>query len=164
MYPLNNVLFTITGQTEGWELFINSLVPMLTGTIKATIPLAIISFIIGLIIALLTAMMRISKSPFLTIPATFYVSAIRGTPLLVQLFIIFYGMPTLDITFDPYPAAIIAFSLNVGAYASEIIQGFDIIDSKRAMGSGCDYWDDKNYGVKKNYTSTSNTSISSAFI
>lgn len=110
MYPLNNVLFTITGQTEGWELFINSLVPMLTGTIKATIPLAIISFIIGLIIALLTAMMRISKSPFLTIPATFYVSAIRGTPLLVQLFIIFYGMPTLDITFDPYPAAIIAFS------------------------------------------------------
>ena len=67
MYPLNNVLFTITGQTEGWELFINSLVPMLTGTIKATIPLAIISFIIGLIIALLTAMMRISKSPFLTI-------------------------------------------------------------------------------------------------
>lgn len=122
MYPLNNVLFTITGQTEGWELFINSLVPMLTGTIKATIPLAIISFIIGLIIALLTAMMRISKSPFLTIPATFYVSAIRGTPLLVQLFIIFYGMPTLDITFDPYPAAIIAFSLNVGAYASEIIR------------------------------------------
>ncbi|MCU9594429.1 amino acid ABC transporter permease [Caldibacillus thermolactis] len=96
---------------------------MLTGTIKATIPLAIISFIIGLIIALLTAMMRISKSPFLTIPATFYVSAIRGTPLLVQLFIIFYGMPTLDITFDPYPAAIIAFSLNVGAYASEIIRG-----------------------------------------
>ena len=123
MYPLNNVLFTITGQTEGWELFINSLVPMLTGTIKATIPLAIISFIIGLIIALLTAMMRISKSPFLTIPATFYVSAIRGTPLLVQLFIIFYGMPTLDITFDPYPAAIIAFSLNVRAYASEIIRG-----------------------------------------
>ena len=164
MYPLNNVLFTITGQTEGWELFINSLVPMLTGTIKATIPLAIISFIIGLIIALLTAMMRISKSPFLTIPATFYVSAIRGTPLLVQLFIIFYGLPTLDITFDPYPAAIIAFSLNVGAYASEIIRGSILSIPKGQWEAAATIGMTKTMALKKNYSSTGNTSISSAII
>nr|CAE02641.1 YckJ protein [Bacillus velezensis FZB42] len=51
-----------------------------------------------------------------------YVSAVRGTPLLVQLFIIFYLFPTFNITLDPFPSAVIAFSLNVGAYASEIIR------------------------------------------
>ena len=46
----------------------------------------------------------------------------RGTPLLVQLFIIFYGLPTIGIIIDPFPSAVIGFSLNVGAYASEIIR------------------------------------------
>jgi cystine transport system permease protein len=122
MFHLNNILFNITANMEGWELFTNSLVPMLTGAILATIPLAIISFILGIIVAMLTAMMRISKSAWIRIPATIYVSAIRGTPLLVQLFIIFYGLPVIGWTIDPYPSAIIAFTLNVGAYASETIR------------------------------------------
>ena len=54
--------------------------------------------------------------------ARFYVSVIRGTPLLVQLFVIFYGLPSIGIVIDPWPAAIIAFSLNVGGYAAEIIR------------------------------------------
>ena len=59
---------------------------------------------------------------FLQIIARIYVSVIRGTPLLVQLFIIFYGLPTIGIIIDPFPSAVIGFSLNVGAYASEIIR------------------------------------------
>ena len=54
--------------------------------------------------------------------ARFYVSVIRGTPLLVQLFVIFYGLPSIGIVIDPWPSAIIAFSLNVGGYAAEIIR------------------------------------------
>ena len=54
--------------------------------------------------------------------ARFYVSVIRGTPLLVQLFVIFYGLPSLGVKLDPWPSAIIAFSLNVGGYAAEVIR------------------------------------------
>lgn len=122
MFPLNNILFTISADMEGWELFSNSLIPMLTGAIQATIPLALISFILGLLVAVLTAIMRLSKSVWIRMPATIYVSAIRGTPLLVQLFIIFYGLPVIGWTIDPYPSAIIAFTFNVGAYASETIR------------------------------------------
>ncbi|RDW19801.1 amino acid ABC transporter permease [Oceanobacillus chungangensis] len=122
MYLQSNMIYTITANTEGWELFVNSLLPMIMGAIQYTIPLTLISFVLGLLLALLTAMMRISKSKLLHAPAVVYVSAIRGTPLLVQLFIIFYGLPTIGLTIDPFPSAIIAFTLNVGAYASEIIR------------------------------------------
>ncbi|WP_419720192.1 amino acid ABC transporter permease [Oceanobacillus massiliensis] len=118
----NNLLFTITADMGGWELFISSLWPMLSGAIQYTIPLTLISFVLGLVLALLTATMRLSKSSIFRIPAVIYVSAIRGTPLLVQLFIIFFGLPSIGLTIDPFPSAIIAFTLNVGAYASEIIR------------------------------------------
>ncbi|GMB08791.1 amino acid ABC transporter permease [Thermolongibacillus altinsuensis] len=100
----------------------SSLLPLLKGALLYTIPLTIITFTIGLLLALCTALARISNIKLLEMIARIYVSAIRGTPLLVQLFIIFYGLPTVGITIDPFPAAIIGFSLNVGAYASEIIR------------------------------------------
>lgn len=87
-----------------------------------TIPLTIISFIVGIILAVLTALARISQRKVLRGIASVYVSAIRGTPLLVQLFIIFYGLPNVGITLDPFLSAVIGFSLSVGAYASEIIR------------------------------------------
>jgi len=99
-----------------------SLLPMLSGAIRYTIPLTLISFAGGLLLALLTAMMRLAKSRLIQLPAVIYVSAIRGTPLLVQLFIIFYGLPNIGLNIDPFPSAAIAFILNVGAYASEIIR------------------------------------------
>ncbi|MGR5986202.1 amino acid ABC transporter permease [Bacillus cytotoxicus] len=99
-----------------------SFMPMLKEAIFTTIPLTIITFIIGLILATLTALARISNSRILQWIARIYVSIIRGTPLLVQLFLIFYGLPTLQIEIDPYTATVIGFSLNVGAYASEIIR------------------------------------------
>ncbi|MCM3094046.1 amino acid ABC transporter permease [Cytobacillus sp. AMY 15.2] len=100
----------------------NSFQPLLEGAILYTIPLTIISFICGLALAIFTALARISGNKALGAIARIYVSAIRGTPLLVQLFIIFYGLPTIGVIIDPLPSAIIGFSLNVGAYASEIIR------------------------------------------
>ncbi|MBA2874773.1 amino acid ABC transporter permease [Thermaerobacillus caldiproteolyticus] len=100
----------------------SSLLPLVKGALYYTIPLTIITFLLGLILAILTALARLSGVKVLEIIARVYVSAIRGTPLLVQLFIIFYGLPNLGITIDPFPAAVIGFSLNVGAYASEIIR------------------------------------------
>jgi L-cystine transport system permease protein len=99
-----------------------SFLPLLKGAIFYTIPLTLISFIIGLTLAILTALARISDVKILQMIARVYVSIIRGTPLLLQLFIIFYGLPNVGIIIDSFLAAIIGFSLSVGAYASEIIR------------------------------------------
>ncbi|MFL6562959.1 MAG: amino acid ABC transporter permease, partial [Bacillus sp. (in: firmicutes)] len=104
------------------EIAKTSLQPLLEGAVMNTIPLTIISFIIGIILAVLTALARISQVKFFQGIARVYVSAIRGTPLLVQLFIIFYGLPNIGVTLDPFISAVIGFSLSVGAYASEIIR------------------------------------------
>lgn len=69
--------------------------PMLEGLLKYSIPITIVTFILGLIIALFTLLMRISTSKVLKGIARVYVSIIRGTPMIVQLFIIFYGIPEL---------------------------------------------------------------------
>lgn len=119
---LNNLMLAASDPVVDWELFQSSLWPMILNGIQYTIPLTLISFVCGLVIALLTALARLSASKILAGIARVYVSAIRGTPLLVQLFIIFYGLPDLGIVLDPFPSAAIAFSLNVGAYASEIIR------------------------------------------
>lgn len=107
--------------------------PMLEGLVKFSIPITLVTFLLGLVIALLTALMRISTCRILRGIARFYISIIRGTPMIVQLFIIFYGIPELgrlltnnsenQWTLAPVIAAIIGLSLNVGAYASEIIRG-----------------------------------------
>jgi len=107
---------------ETWTLLVDSFWPLLLAGLTGTIPLALSSFAIGLVIALGVALMRISSSRVLSNIARAYVSVIRGTPLLVQLFVIFYGLPSVGLVIDPWPAAIIAFSLNVGGYAAEIIR------------------------------------------
>ncbi|WP_371874199.1 amino acid ABC transporter permease [Agromyces flavus] len=107
---------------ENLQLLLESVGPLVLGAVTGTIPLALASFAIGLVLALAVALMRLSKNRIVSNIARFYVSVIRGTPLLVQLFVIFYGMPSIGITIDPWPSAIAAFSLNVGGYAAEIIR------------------------------------------
>lgn len=104
------------------QLILDNLWPLAKAAITKTIPLTIISFVIGLAIALVVALARLSSNLVLTNVARFYISIIRGTPLLVQLFIVFYALPQFGVKIDPWPAAIIAFSLNVGGYAAEIIR------------------------------------------
>jgi cystine transport system permease protein len=105
-----------------WELISSSLGPLLRGALNGTIPLALASFVLGLALALVVALMRLSKVRVVSGIARAYVSVIRGTPLLVQLFVIFYGLPSVGVTIDPWPSAIIAFSANVGGYAAEVIR------------------------------------------
>ncbi|SDN58435.1 cystine transport system permease protein [Cryobacterium flavum] len=105
-----------------WELFVSSFWPMLDGAIRGTIPLALMSFAIGLVLAIALALMRLSTRRWLSGIARGYISIVRGTPLLVQLFVIFYGLPSIGVTIDPWPSAVVAFSINVGGYAAEVIR------------------------------------------
>ncbi|MFD5226544.1 amino acid ABC transporter permease [Microbacterium sp. NPDC058342] len=107
---------------DGWALFLSSLGPLALAGATASIPLAIVSFALGLLIAVGIALLRISQNGVLSGIARGYISVIRGTPLLVQLFVIFYGLPSIGLLVDPWPSAIIAFSLNVGGYAAEIVR------------------------------------------
>lgn len=120
---LNSIVTDPEAFQRYYDIAVSSLLPLAKGALFYTIPLSIISFIIGIVLALLTALARLSSIKILKVIANVYVSIIRGTPLLVQLFIIFYGLPNVGITLDPFIAATIGFSLNVGAYSSEIIRG-----------------------------------------
>ncbi|MBM7694639.1 cystine transport system permease protein [Peribacillus deserti] len=100
----------------------DSFFPILKAGLQFTIPLTLITFSLGLILAFFTAVARISGFKPLVLLTRFYVWIFRGTPLLVQLFIIFYGLPSVGITLDPFMAAVIVFTLNKGAYSSEIIR------------------------------------------
>jgi cystine transport system permease protein len=106
-----------------WGLVWSSLGPLLGGLLRGTLPLTAVSFVLGLALALLVALMRLSGRRLVSALARAYVSVIRGTPLLLQLFIVFFGLPSLGITLNPWPSAIIALSLNVGGYASEAVRG-----------------------------------------
>lgn len=105
-----------------WDLVLRSFLPLVEGAVKGTIPLALVSFALGLAIALGIALLRLSKVRILSAIARVYVSVVRGTPLLVQLFVIFYGLPSIGVLVPPWPSAVIAFSLNVGGYAAEVIR------------------------------------------
>ena len=105
-----------------WELIRTSLWPLVRYALLGTIPLALASFALGLALALVVALMRLSRVRVVSGIARAYVSVIRGTPLLVQLFVIFFGLPSIGVTISPWPSAIIAFTLNVGGYAAEVIR------------------------------------------
>lgn len=105
-----------------WQILLDSLLPLLKAGVAFTVPLTLISFALGLLLAIVTALARLSSWRVLQAVSKFYVWVIRGTPLLVQLFIIFYGLPSVGVTLDPFPAAVIGFTLSVGAYGSEIVR------------------------------------------
>lgn len=105
-----------------WDLVLGSLGPLVGGAIRGTIPLALASFSAGMVLAVGLALMRLYGNRVVRAAARLYVSVVRGTPLLVQLFVVFYGLPSLGLTIDPWPSAIIAFSLNVGGYAAEVVR------------------------------------------
>ena len=108
---------------EHWlQLMWDSLGSLLWAGLVFTIPLTLITFVLGLLLGLVTAVTRLFGPQPLVAVARFYVWVIRGTPLLVQLFVIFYGLPSMGILLDAFPAAVIGFTLNVGAYSSEIIR------------------------------------------
>ena len=102
------------------QLMVESLPTLLWAGLVFTIPLTLLSFALGLALGLGTALLRLFGPRPLALLARFYVWVFRGTPLLVQLFVIFYGLPSVGIYLDAFPAALIGFTLHVGAYGSEM--------------------------------------------
>lgn len=106
-----------------WGLISDNAWPMLEALLKVTIPLTALSFVLGLILALFVALARMSSRKYFSLPARAFVSAVRGTPLLVQLTLIYFGLGEFGLKIDPFPSAVIAFSVNVAGYAAEVIRG-----------------------------------------
>ena len=105
------------------QLLADSFLKILIPGIKVTIPLTAISFTLSLIIGTIVALVQFADIKVLKTLARFYIWVIRGTPLLIQLFVVFYGLPSVGILIDPFPAAVIVFSINEGAYNAETIRG-----------------------------------------
>lgn len=122
--------------TRIWNLIIDSFWKILKPGLEVTIPLTLLSFFFALIIATVVALIQIAKIPVLKTIARFYIWVIRGTPLLVQLFVIFYGLPSLGILIDPFPAAVIVFSINEGAYSAETIRAAILAVPKGQLEAG----------------------------
>ena len=101
---------------EWWpEIF-----PVLLRATAMTVQVMIGALIVALILGMAVALMRISKFKLLRYPALFYTDVMRGTPALVQIFIIYFGLSDLGIEFDPVSAAIIGLGMNGAAYVGEI--------------------------------------------
>ncbi|MGU5820210.1 amino acid ABC transporter permease [Aeromonas caviae] len=101
---------------------IDSFWPLLSAGLIFSVPLTLITFVLGIVLGLSVALARLYGPAPLVMLVRFYVWLIRGTPLLVQLFLIFYGLPSAGIVLDAFTAAVIGFTLNIGAYSSEIIR------------------------------------------
>jgi polar amino acid transport system permease protein len=89
----------------------------------ASLALTALTVIFGFSIAIVTVLARKSRYSMLQKAAIVYVEVIRNTPFLVQIFFIFFGLPSLGISLDPWTAALVALSLNCGAFCAEIIRG-----------------------------------------
>lgn len=104
------------------NILIASFPKILLPGLKMTIPLTAISFSIALVIAVIAAMIRVAKVPVLQQLVRFYIWVVRGTPLLVQLYVVFYGLPNLGVVLEPFPTAVLVFSINEGAYCAETMR------------------------------------------
>ena len=104
------------------EIILDSFWQILLPGLAVTIPLTAVSFFFSMLIAVMNCMVQRARVAVLRHSARFYSWVARGTPLLVQLFVVFYGLPDLGIILEPIPAAIIVFSLNEGAYCAETVR------------------------------------------
>ena len=104
------------------DILVSSFPRLVLYCVQVTIPLTVCIYILSLVLGFLLALIQIQKIPVLKQLARVYVWVFRGTPLIVQMYIIFFGLPSLGITLDAFPSAVIAFSLNYAAYMSETIR------------------------------------------
>lgn len=106
---------------ESIQLVLDS-APFLLKGAWFTLQLSLGGMFFGLALGFMLAMMRLSRFLPLSLLSRFYVSIFRGTPLIAQLFMIYYGLPQFGIELDPMPAALIGLSLNTAAYTSETLR------------------------------------------
>lgn len=106
-----------------WSILLESFPRILGYGIRVTIPLMILSFLLALVIALIVALIQYANVRVARQICRFYIWITRGTPLLVQLYIVFYGLPSAGIVLEAFPAAVIVLGFNEGAYMAETIRG-----------------------------------------
>ena len=106
-----------------WTILLESFPQILLQGIKVTIPLTAVSFLFALLISVIVAMIQYADVPVLKQLCRFYIWIIRGTPLLVQMYVVFYGLPSVGLFLDAWTSAIIVLSFNEGAYMAETVRG-----------------------------------------
>ena len=106
-----------------WGILVDSFPKLLGYGIRVTVPLTVISFALALVISLIVALIQYAQVRVLRQVCRFYIWIIRGTPLLVQLYIVFFGLPSVGIVLDAFPAAAIVLGINEGAYMAETVRG-----------------------------------------
>jgi amino acid ABC transporter membrane protein, PAAT family (TC 3.A.1.3.-) len=106
-----------------WGILTDSFPRLLEYGIKVTLPLTVLSFALALLISLTVAMIQYANVRGLRQVCRFYIWITRGTPLLVQLYIVFFGLPSIGLKLDAFPAAVLVFGFNEGAYMAETIRG-----------------------------------------
>jgi cystine transport system permease protein len=104
------------------EILVSSFTKILIPGIKVTIPLTLESFAVSFVLGMLLAIVQVADIKVLKQISKIYIWIFRGTPLIVQLFIIFFGLPSIGIVLDAFPAAVIAFGMNLGAYNAEVFR------------------------------------------
>ena len=102
-----------------WKILTESFMKILIPGIKVTLPLTVLSFALALVISVVVAIIQYADIKVAKQFVRFYIWIIRGTPLLVQLYIFFFGLPSLGIKMDAFPCAILVFGINEGAYMAE---------------------------------------------
>jgi polar amino acid transport system permease protein len=117
---LVGVFIVATGQAD--LDFTTTWGPLIASGAILTVFLSITSIAIAVVFALLGALGRLSRNPYLNGIASFYVSFVRGTPLLVQLYVVFFALPAVGLIIPAIPSAIFALSFNYGAYMTEVFR------------------------------------------
>ncbi len=105
-----------------WEILSDSFTKILVPGLTMTLPLTAIAFFFAMVLAVFMALAQFADVPVLKQLSRFHIWVFRGTPLLLQLYLVFYGLPGLGVIIDPFPAAVLVFSLNEGAYCAEIVR------------------------------------------
>ena len=106
-----------------WRIVTESFPRLLGYGLQVTLPLAVASFALALLIAVIVALIQYAKVPVLRQLCRFYIWIIRGTPLLVQIYLVFYGLPNVGVVLDALPAAWLVLGFNEGAYMAETMRG-----------------------------------------
>ena len=104
------------------QILIDSFPKIIIPGIIVTIPLTIISFSIAMVISIVCAIVLYANVKIVKSIINFYIWIVRGTPLLVQLYVVFFGLPKIGIIIDPLPCAVLVFALNEGAYCTETMR------------------------------------------
>ena len=106
-----------------WTILIDSFPRLLGYFLRVSVPLTVLSFLLALVISVVVAMLQYARVPVLRQICRFYIWVVRGTPLLVQLYLVFYGLPSLGVVLNAFPCAVLVFGFNEGAYMAESMRG-----------------------------------------